>query len=77
MSMRVRKLIGLVVLLLWVFVYAILAGGIGVHLAQKGAPVWAAWIYYPVAGLAWVIPILPLIRWMQRPDPEPAPKELK
>jgi hypothetical protein len=28
-------------------------------------------IYYVVAGLAWVLPAMPLIRWMSRPD---APK---
>jgi hypothetical protein len=28
-------------------------------------------VFYVVAGLAWVIPAGLLIRWMQRPDPEP------
>jgi Protein of unknown function (DUF2842) len=26
-------------------------------------------IYYVVAGLGWVLPAMPLIRWMSRPDP--------
>jgi hypothetical protein len=26
-------------------------------------------IYYVVAGLGWVLPAMPLIRWMMRPDP--------
>jgi hypothetical protein len=25
-------------------------------------------IYYAVAGLGWVLPAMPLIRWMSRPD---------
>jgi hypothetical protein len=25
-------------------------------------------IYYIVAGLGWVLPAMPLIRWMSRPD---------
>jgi hypothetical protein len=25
-------------------------------------------IYYVVAGLGWVLPAMPLIRWMSRPD---------
>jgi len=29
---------------------------------------WIAAIYYVVAGLGWVLPAMPLIRWMQRPD---------
>ena len=26
-------------------------------------------IYFVVAGLGWVLPAMPLIRWMSRPDP--------
>lgn len=28
-------------------------------------------IYYVVVGLGWVLPAMPLIAWMQRPDPQP------
>ena len=33
------------------------------------------WVYYAVAGMGWVLPLMPLIRWMQKPDPgmEPEP----
>jgi len=27
-----------------------------------------AWIYYIVVGLGWVLPAMPLIRWMSRGD---------
>ncbi len=27
---------------------------------------------YLVLGLAWVLPLMPLIRWMARPDPDRA-----
>ena len=27
------------------------------------------WVYYAVAGMGWVLPLMPLIRWMQKPDP--------
>ena len=30
---------------------------------------WIAAIYYVVAGIGWVLPAMPLIRWMSRPDP--------
>ena len=72
MSMRLRKLIGLVALLLWIFVYAILAMGVAVHVLPHANGL-TAFAYYAIAGLAWIIPILPLIRWMQRPDPERNP----
>jgi len=25
-------------------------------------------IFYIVLGLAWILPVMPLIRWMERPD---------
>ena len=28
-------------------------------------------IFYVVAGLGWVLPAMPLIAWMSRPDPQP------
>jgi hypothetical protein len=32
------------------------------------APSWAQFAYFLVAGVAWVVPVGLLIRWMQRPD---------
>jgi len=32
---------------------------------------WVATIYYVVAGLGWVLPAMPLISWMARPDIRP------
>jgi hypothetical protein len=29
---------------------------------------WLAALYYLVAGLGWVLPAMPLVRWMVRPD---------
>lgn len=28
-------------------------------------------VFYVVAGLGWVLPAMPLIAWMSRPDPQP------
>jgi hypothetical protein len=25
-------------------------------------------LYYAVLGMVWILPMMPLIRWMQRPD---------
>ena len=69
MPVRLRKLIGLVILLLWVFLYALLLMRLAVDILPSASGV-VAFLFYAVGGLAWVIPILPLIRWMQRPDPE-------
>ena len=36
-------------------------------------PIWgsrvAEIVYYVIAGLGWVLPAMPLISWMSRPDP--------
>lgn len=62
-----RKLIGTVAILVFVCVYALVA----MALAQgriTEAPKLVQTIAYVVLGLAWVLPLLPLIRWMERKD---------
>ncbi len=70
MPVRLRKLIGLILILIWIFIYAILLTRLGVDILP-GAHWAVSLVFYAVGGLAWVLPILPLIRWMQRPDAEP------
>jgi hypothetical protein len=63
MPIRLRKLLGTVALFLLVTVWALLA----MALAQTPAVAenrTIATIYYVVAGLGWVLPAMPLIRWM-------------
>lgn len=67
MSVRIRKLIGTVALLVFLVLYAWLASAIGAGRISL-APAWAQFAYFLVAGLLWVIPAGLLIRWMQRPD---------
>jgi hypothetical protein len=31
------------------------------------APGYVQGIYYAVIGMAWILPVMPLIRWMERP----------
>ena len=67
MSIRTRKLIGTVGLLVLVSVWGLLA----MALAQSvltDINGFVATIYYVVAGLGWVLPAMPLISWMSRPD---------
>lgn len=67
MKARTRKLIGTVVLLIFLSLYAWAAAAIGAGRITF-APGWAQFAYFLVAGLAWVIPAGLLIRWMQRPE---------
>ncbi len=67
MSARARKLIGTIVLLVFLALYAWAAAAIGSGRITL-APPWAQLAYFVAAGLAWVVPAALLIRWMQRPD---------
>ena len=67
MPIRTRKLIGAVLLLVLLVVWVLL----GMVFAQN--PPMAenrllAAMYYVVVGLGWVLPAMPIIRWMVRPD---------
>jgi predicted membrane channel-forming protein YqfA (hemolysin III family) len=67
MTQSHRKLIGTVVIIVFVCVYALVA----MALAQgriTEAPKLVQTIAYITLGLAWVLPLLPLIRWMERKD---------
>ena len=67
MRIRTRKLIGTIGLLMLVTVWALLAmafAQFALH-AQSG---WVAALFYLVVGLGWVLPAMPLVSWMQRPD---------
>ena len=64
----VRKLIGAVVLVVFVMVYALIAMTIGAA-KLPGTSVWVQTAYFAIAGLIWVIPAGLIIKWMQRPDP--------
>ncbi len=67
MTIRTRKFFGTIALLVLVVVWSLL----GMTIAQTP---WLAnsgllqAIFYVVAGLGWVLPAMPIISWMSRPD---------
>ena len=67
MTIRTRKFFGTVILLVLVVVWSLM----GMTIAQTP---WLAnsgllqAIFYVVAGLGWVLPAMPIISWMSRPD---------
>jgi hypothetical protein len=65
MSPRIRKLIGAVGLLSLVIVWALLAMATAQFVFASPNTV-AAWIYYAVAGMGWILPAMPIIRWMSK-----------
>jgi hypothetical protein len=67
MHIRTRKLIGTVCLLVLVTVWALLMMAFA-QFALRAQSGWIAALFYLVAGLGWVLPAMPLVAWMQRPD---------
>lgn len=67
MRIRTRKLIGTIGLLMLVTTWALLAM-VFAQFALRSAHWWVAALFYVVAGLGWVLPAMPLVSWMVRPD---------
>ncbi len=67
MKIRTRKFLGAVALLLLVAVWSLMGMTIAQTpwLANSGL---AQAIFYVVAGIGWVLPAMPIISWMSRPD---------
>ena len=67
MRIRTRKLIGTIALLVLVTVWALLAMALA-QFALRGQSAIVVMLFYAVAGLGWVLPAMPIVAWMQRPD---------
>jgi hypothetical protein len=67
MTIRTRKFLGTIALLVLVVVWSLT----GMALAQMpwlAASGIAQAIFYVVAGLGWVLPAMPIVSWMSKPD---------
>jgi len=68
MPVRLRKCVGALALFVLVIVWALLAMAFAQAPAIRDNAA-ASLIYYVIAGLGWVLPAMPLVRWMSgRPD---------
>ena len=65
MRTRLRKLVGTVVMVGFVMVYALVAMALAQSRPVQEAPDLLRGLYYVVVGMAWILPILPLIKWME------------
>ena len=73
MPIRLRKLIGAVVLIVLVVTWALVAMALAQSPVVKANGLIEV-IYYVVAGLGWVLPAMPLVSWMSKPD---TPQDIK
>jgi uncharacterized membrane protein YuzA (DUF378 family) len=65
MSPRFRKLLGAFVMIAFVLVYALVAMAVADSRPMHEAPAIVQTLLYIVLGLAWVLPLMPLVRWME------------
>ncbi len=69
MRLRTRKFIGVLATVSFMIVYSLVAMAVGaVWLGPR--PAWLQLAYYIAAGLAWLPPVMLIIRWMSRPPEE-------
>ncbi len=61
-----RKIVGAFVLVAWMVAYIAVAAVVGDRIASEH---WG-WklLYFPIVGLAWVLPLKPLLKWMHAKD---------
>lgn len=61
MPVRIRKIIGSFAVVGFVIAYAIAVVSLGERLPDVW---WIKTLYFTAAGVAWGVPILPLLKWM-------------
>jgi hypothetical protein len=66
MRLRSRKFIGAIALFVLVIVWALVAMALAQSPAIRDNSIISV-MYYIIAGLGWVIPAMPLVRWMSGP----------
>jgi predicted membrane channel-forming protein YqfA (hemolysin III family) len=66
MNPRLRKAVGALGMLTFVVVYAFVAMALADSRPVNEAPALVRTVVYMVLGLAWVLPMMPLIVWMER-----------
>jgi hypothetical protein len=65
MPIRIRKLLGALALIALAVIWSLLAMAVAQFPIVKANAVLET-LYYMVAGVGWVLPAMPLIRWMSR-----------
>ena len=67
MPIRTRKFLGTIALLMLVAIWS-LTGMAVAQMPWLAASGLLQAIFYVVAGLGWVLPAMPIVSWMARPD---------
>jgi Protein of unknown function (DUF2842) len=73
LTRRTRKLVGTIIMLLFVVVYALLVTALAAPILTRANKIVEA-VFYVIAGLAWAPPLMVLIKWMEGGRDETRPK---
>jgi uncharacterized membrane protein YuzA (DUF378 family) len=65
MTPRAKKFIGTILMLLFVLFYILLVAGLAPRILGSQNKL-AELAFYVVAGLAWIVPLMPLVKWMEK-----------
>ncbi|HUO92855.1 MAG TPA: DUF2842 domain-containing protein [Rhizomicrobium sp.] len=65
MTPRIKKLIGAILILIWLPVYSLVAMGVAVRVLPHANGL-VLFLYYALAGTLWIIPIGLMFPWMYR-----------
>jgi Protein of unknown function (DUF2842) len=68
MRRRTRKFIGTSLMIGFLPVYALLAIALAQARPLQQAPASIQLLCYAILGLVWILPMMPLIKWMEKPD---------
>jgi hypothetical protein len=68
MRPRTRKFIGTAVTIGFVPAYALMAMALAQARPLREAPAIVQILGFAGLGLAWILPMMPLIKWMEKPD---------
>ncbi|TWD57424.1 uncharacterized protein DUF2842 [Agrobacterium vitis] len=66
MPVRLKKFIGIVLIVVLVMLYALLATTIAT-LTLSQSPWWVHFLYFLLSGVLWVVPAMLIIKWMAGP----------
>jgi hypothetical protein len=67
MPVRLKKLIGTVLLIVLVVVYALVATTVAATRLAEAGP-WVHLGFFLLSGLLWILPAMLIIKWMVRPS---------
>jgi hypothetical protein len=71
MPIRLKKLIGTVLLIILVIVYAVVATTVAVAQLAESGPL-AHFLFFLLSGLLWILPAMGIIKWLIL-EPKPRP----